>query len=169
MVPERLTIWLISGMLILSPLVSPFLARGENARDTDVVLESGDDGVEPGNEQMQIGEKPVFESLAAQSRVADVYVPVEVLGDLAYERQKLDGTARVSIIPSELDDPAYRQYVDIRLLQQALKDSDSQLLTDVVLQLEEGERVLMRSHKAIPAVDVLPLRSTSVSGCFNRR
>ena len=55
-------------------------------------------------------------------------------------------TATASTV--ELVDPAFGQYIDIRLLWQGWGSMDAGMLTDAALQLAEGERVLMRSHKA---------------------
>jgi len=60
-------------------------------------------------------------------------------------------------LPEELDDPAFEQYVNITLLEAAWGDLDAELLTDVALQLAAGEKVLMRSHKAGSAEDLLKL------------
>src|SRR5690349_11388462 len=48
-------------------------------------------------------------------------------------------------LPAELTDPAFDKYVDISLLGRAWSSKDSALLTDIALQLAEGERVLMRA------------------------
>lgn len=63
-------------------------------------------------------------------------------------------------IPAELDDPAFDQYVDISLLELAWTDLDAELLTDVALQLAAGEKVLMRSHRAGSAEDLLKLAAS---------
>lgn len=57
----------------------------------------------------------------------------------------------------DLADPAFARYVDLNLLGQAWEQLDASLLTDCALQLAEGERILMRSHKAITAQQVLEL------------
>ncbi|QDU28304.1 hypothetical protein ETAA8_34040 [Anatilimnocola aggregata] len=57
----------------------------------------------------------------------------------------------------DLFDPAFERYVDLLLLGQAWETLDAVLLTDCALQLAEGERVLMRSHKAISSQQVLDL------------
>ncbi len=54
-------------------------------------------------------------------------------------------------------DPAFAKYVDIDLLIDAWSDLDPALMTDVALQLAEGERVLLRPHKAGSAADLLAL------------
>lgn len=60
----------------------------------------------------------------------------------------------------QLDDPAFRQYVDITLLQPAWVAKDAELLTDIALQLAQGQKVLMRPHKAGSAEDMLKLASS---------
>ncbi len=52
-------------------------------------------------------------------------------------------------------DPAFERYVDLALAGKAWADLDARLLTDVALQLAEGERILLRSHKAFSADKVL--------------
>ena len=59
--------------------------------------------------------------------------------------------------PSDLFDPAFDQYVDMGLLADAWGQLDPALMTDVALQLAEGERILMRSHKAVSAAQMLRL------------
>jgi hypothetical protein len=63
-------------------------------------------------------------------------------------------------LPPEIDDPAFSQYVDIKLLEPAWVKKDANLLVDIALQLAEGQRVLMRPHKAGSAQDLLKLAST---------
>ncbi len=63
----------------------------------------------------------------------------------------------VYTIPDELNDPAFNQYVDITLLGPAWSSKDAAALTDIALQLAEGERILLRSHKAGSSKDLLNL------------
>ncbi|WP_437192282.1 hypothetical protein [Planctomicrobium sp. SH527] len=63
----------------------------------------------------------------------------------------------VYTIPNELNDPAFNQYVDITLLGPAWSAKDAAALTDIALQLAEGERILLRSHKAGSSKDLLNL------------
>lgn len=63
-------------------------------------------------------------------------------------------------VREQLDDPAFRQYVDITLLQPAWVAKDADLLTDIGLQLAQGEKVLLRSHKAGSAQDMLKLAAS---------
>lgn len=46
------------------------------------------------------------------------------------------------------DDPAFDRYVDLRLAGRAWAGRDAALLADVALQLAEGERVVLRTHKS---------------------
>lgn len=55
------------------------------------------------------------------------------------------------------DDPAFDRYVDLLLLGQAWDTLDPVLLTDCAMQLAEGERILMRSHKAVSSTQLLDL------------
>lgn len=57
-------------------------------------------------------------------------------------------------IPAEARDVGFSRYVDLDLLRSALNDRDASLLCDVALQLTEGERILLRSHKGLPASKV---------------
>jgi hypothetical protein len=56
-----------------------------------------------------------------------------------------------------LDDPAFNQYVDITLLEPAWAEKNAVLLTDIALQIADGQKVLMRPHKAGSAQDMLKL------------
>lgn len=60
-------------------------------------------------------------------------------------------------VPRELVDAGFRRYADLELLSAALAERDPALLCDVALQLAEGERVLLRSHKGLPARKVFLL------------
>jgi len=60
-------------------------------------------------------------------------------------------------IPEDLRDAAFDRYVDLYLLGKAWGGVDPVLLADCGLQLAEGERVLLRPHKALPAERVLAL------------
>jgi hypothetical protein len=50
-----------------------------------------------------------------------------------------------------LYDPAFDRYVDLHMLGVAWQELDSSRMTDATLQFTEAERVLLRSHKLIPA------------------
>lgn len=58
-----------------------------------------------------------------------------------------------------LHDRAFDKYVDSDFIAQAWNRLDADALTDVALQLAEGERILLRSHKVGSAADVLRLAS----------
>ena len=62
-----------------------------------------------------------------------------------------------TLVPEEVFDPAFDRYVDLGLLVQAWDSKDPALLTDVALQLAEGERILLRPHKVISAEKLLGL------------
>jgi len=69
---------------------------------------------------------------------------------------KAAGTGRdAGPAPAAVADPAFDRYVDLGLLGRAWSDMDPALLTDLGLQLAEGERVLMRPHKGITADQLL--------------
>lgn len=59
--------------------------------------------------------------------------------------------------PSDLADPAFDRYVDLILLGRAWDQLDPGMITDCALQLAEGERILMRSHKAVSSKQLLEL------------
>lgn len=54
-------------------------------------------------------------------------------------------------LSEQVADPGFERYADVRLLKTAYEQVDSALMTDVALQLAEGERVLLRPHQAISA------------------
>jgi hypothetical protein len=70
---------------------------------------------------------------------------------------KKDETATAKAPPAPVveEDPAFERYVDIAELADAWEDLDSAKLADIGLQLAEGERVLLRSHKGVTAEQVL--------------
>jgi hypothetical protein len=57
----------------------------------------------------------------------------------------------------ELADPVFDRYVDLELLGEAWANLDAAALTDVGLQMIEGERILLRPHRAISAAKVLEM------------
>ncbi len=61
------------------------------------------------------------------------------------------------IVPADLQDKAFEKYVDLRLLGDAWARLDAARLVDVAMQLAEGERILLRAHRAISATDALKL------------
>jgi len=60
-------------------------------------------------------------------------------------------------VPEELQDVAFDRYVDLLLLGDAWDRLAPALMTDVALQLAEGERVLFRPHKAIKSAELFQL------------
>ena len=70
--------------------------------------------------------------------------------------------------PSDLFDPAFDQYVDMQLLADAWGELDPGLMTDMALQLAEGERVLLRPHKAISASQMLRLAAKVAADAGNK-
>lgn len=55
---------------------------------------------------------------------------------------------------SDMLDPAYSRYVDLRSIGEALLDGDAAGLTDAALALAEGERVLLRPHNSLTVAEV---------------
>jgi hypothetical protein len=62
-----------------------------------------------------------------------------------------------------LSDPAFDVYVSPQLIGQAFASADAALLTDVALQLAEGERVLLRSRNGITAAQASQLALKAAS------
>ena len=58
--------------------------------------------------------------------------------------ETVDSVANVA----DVRDPAFDRYVNLTLLGKAWEAQDAALLTDTALQLAEGERVLLRTHKS---------------------
>lgn len=67
-----------------------------------------------------------------------------------------------------LQDRAFDKYVDPDFIAHAWNRLDADALTDVALQLAEGERILLRSHKVGSAADVLRLASRIASSRGNK-
>ena len=67
-------------------------------------------------------------------------------------------------IPSEMADPAFERFVDLKLLGDAYSYNDPVLMVDVGLQLLEGERVLLRSHHGLKGTDVLDVALRMATG-----
>jgi hypothetical protein len=59
------------------------------------------------------------------------------------------------IVPGHLRDAGFDQFVDLKLLGEALNDQDAAALCDLALQLINGEQALLRAHKSIKARTVL--------------
>jgi hypothetical protein len=60
-------------------------------------------------------------------------------------------------IPPDLHDKPYDRFADVLLLAEAWDYHDAALMLDVGLQLVEGERVLLRPHKAFDSGKILVL------------
>ena len=73
-------------------------------------------------------------------------------GEIAIlEQESRGGAAAAAGLPAELQDPAFDRYVDWNTFGTALAALDPVGVADVALQLAEGERILLRSHKATSA------------------
>lgn len=84
-------------------------------------------------------------SLGGSSRSVDVNP--DVLAD----------ALRHAAVPEELRDPAFARYVDLVELGQAWDELDPVTLTDIALQLAEGERVLHREHRAVKSSELFQI------------
>ena len=62
-----------------------------------------------------------------------------------------------NVLPIDLHDRAFDRYIDLQFLADAWAALDAAQLTDAALQLAEGERVLLRPHRAITADETLQL------------
>lgn len=96
-------------------------------------------------------------SLSAQS-IPDKQTtePVEEFtSDLVDELSTISSTDDSSEIPEELRDVSFDRYIDLLLLGEAWERLNPALMADVALQLAEGERVLLRKHKAFSAMELL--------------
>src|SRR5262249_9709969 len=60
-------------------------------------------------------------------------------------------------IPAEWRDPAFDRYVDLQLLREALASQDLPALAEMAVQMAEGERILLRPHKAFRADKLLQI------------
>ena len=78
-------------------------------------------------------------------------------GPALAQPEKGESVKTASAEPEWVADPAFDRYVDTDLLLQAWSQLDPELLADVGLQLAEGERVLRRPHKSVPADKVLAM------------
>lgn len=67
------------------------------------------------------------------------------------------GVVPLSVLSGNQADDAFEQYASLKRLAAAWAEMDSALMTDAALQFADGERVLLRSHKAIKASQVLDL------------
>ena len=60
-------------------------------------------------------------------------------------------------IPDEIRDITFDRFIDLQDIGRAWGRLDAAALADIALQLREGERVLLRSHKAIKGSKVMEL------------
>ena len=67
------------------------------------------------------------------------------------------------VIPPELIDADFDKFLDMKLLMSAVDKSDAKALTDIGVKLAEGERVVKRPHKSLPAEKIL-LLATRAAG-----
>jgi len=74
------------------------------------------------------------------------------------------GNRAASNVPQESLDEAFDPYVNLLLLGKAWAELDSGLLTDVALQLAEGERVLQRPHKSGITAKQLLAKAAKLAG-----
>jgi hypothetical protein len=58
-------------------------------------------------------------------------------------------------IPETLRDPGFDRYIDLALLCKAWDEKNASALADVALQLREGERILLRSHRGFSSQQLL--------------
>ncbi len=60
-------------------------------------------------------------------------------------------------LPPELRDTGFERYVEVQRIGEALRSLDAGLLSDLALQLAEGERILQRPHRAISSEQLLEI------------
>jgi hypothetical protein len=77
--------------------------------------------------------------------------------DLRREQTVVQDRAVPCIIPADLDAAPFSRHVDLLLFGVAWDRQDAALMTDLGLQLADGERTLMRPHKALKSDQVLEL------------
>ncbi len=75
----------------------------------------------------------------------------------AEEQDTATGVTITEWIPQDLLDPAFERYLDIAALADAVNTLASARLTDIGLQLAEGERILGRPHKTVTSSRILAL------------
>jgi hypothetical protein len=89
--------------------------------------------------------------------------PVEDYGDEPTPELVIDETSVSAGEKYNELDPAFTRYVDLSLLEQAIKQADAALLTDVALCLAEAERILVRNHKSELTSDKLIARAIKLA------
>lgn len=76
------------------------------------------------------------------------------------ENDSADSSGRI-VLPEEFQDTAFDRFIDLLAAAEALTTRNASLLTDIALQLAEGERVLLRTHSSrIRASDLLRKATT---------
>jgi hypothetical protein len=88
--------------------------------------------------------------LFSVARAQEASAPKPTPGSTASKTSKLAATP----LPRVHSDPAFKKFVDVRLLAPAIKKGDAGLLTDLALQFAVGESVLERPHKTFCTQDV---------------
>jgi hypothetical protein len=84
--------------------------------------------------------------------IAVLLCPVFAFAEEATQDNTEETTQTLS---AEFVDPAFNRYIDIAFLGLAWETQDAGALTDAALQLAEGERILLRSHKTFTSKAVL--------------
>jgi hypothetical protein len=113
---------------------------------------------EPASEQDE--PPPPAAAAATEQAPAEVEQPVAAPAPSPNQQRVEDILAMLAsgtAIPAELQDPAFDYYVDLSLLGTAWIDLDPALLTDLALQFSEGERVLLRPHRAIESGELMEI------------
>jgi hypothetical protein len=73
------------------------------------------------------------------------------------EPKKMADPAPAASTTLSINDPAFDRYVDLSTLSAAVADVDAAALTDLALQLAQGEKTLLRSHRAVKAERIFDL------------
>jgi len=76
---------------------------------------------------------------------------------------KPSGPAAPDVTVADLRDPAFDRYADLALLGRAWAELNPELMADVGLQLQEGERILLRPRKGLSADEVLGMAAQLAS------
>lgn len=104
-----------------------------------------------------------FYTLVASCAAVLVAAPILLTGDNQSLAQTTDAPPADDLmpepppLPAEFVDPAFEQYVSPFLLIAAFDELDAALMTDIALQLAEGERVLLREHTAGSSADMFKM------------
>jgi hypothetical protein len=109
------------------------------------------------------GEEAIAEQ-AVQETPPDAGEAAAAAPDLSVEEMQDEGLQDVlgllagsTSLPPDLQDPAFDFHVDLTLLGSAWVDLDAALLTDLALQFMEGERILLRPHRAVRSSQLLEI------------